>query len=40
MLEDENVGTQSYVSCGFMVAASKSRTERFWERPPDTDIVA
>lgn len=33
------MGTQSYVSCGFMVAASKSRNERFWERPPDSDIV-
>ena len=40
MLEDENLSGQPYVSCGFMIAASKSKSERFWERPPETDIVA
>lgn len=40
MLEDEKVSGQPYVGCGFMVAAAKSRTERFWERPADSDIVA
>jgi len=23
-----------------MIAAARSRTERFWERPPDSDIIA
>lgn len=40
MLEDEKISGQPYVSCGFMIAATKSRTERFWERPPENDIIA
>jgi hypothetical protein len=40
MLEDEKISGQPYVSCGFMIAATKSRTERFWERPTEADIIA
>lgn len=40
MLEDEKISGQPYVPCGFMIAATKSKTERFWQRPLDTDIVA
>lgn len=40
MLEDEKISGQPYVSCGFMIAATKSRTERFWERPSENDIIA
>lgn len=40
MLEDESLSGQSYVSCGYMISTSKSKNERFWERPAETDIVA
>ena len=40
MLEDENISGQPYVACGFMIASAKSRSERFWQRPSQNDIVA
>jgi calpain, invertebrate len=30
MLEDESLSGQPYVPCGYMLAASKSKSERFW----------
>ena len=40
MLEDEKLSNQPYIPCGFMIASAKSRTERFWERPQDPEIIA
>ena len=40
MLEDESLSGQPYVPCGFMLAASKSKSQRFWQRPAENDIVA
>ena len=40
MLEDDKLSGQPYVPCGFMVAAARSKSERFWERPPENDIIA
>jgi hypothetical protein len=28
-----------YIPCNFMVINTKSRTERIWERPYDSDII-
>ena len=40
MQEDEKISGQSYVPVSFMIATTKSRSERIWERPPDHDIIA
>jgi len=40
MQEDEKITGQHYVPCSFMICVSKSRTERIWERPPESEIIA
>jgi len=39
MLEDQKISKVPYIPCNFMVISTKSRTERIWERPDDTDII-
>lgn len=40
MQEDEKITGQPYAPVSFMIATTKSKTERIWERPADADIVA
>lgn len=39
MLEDERLTGVPYIPYNFMVVATKSRTERIWERPYPEDII-
>lgn len=40
MQEDEKICGQPYAPVSFMIATTKSRSERIWERPPEADIIA
>lgn len=40
MQEDEKITGQPYVPVSFMIATTKSRVERIWQRPPEGDIIA
>ena len=40
MQEDDKISGQNYAPVSFMIASTKSRTERIWERPPEEDIIA
>lgn len=39
MLEDERLTGVPYIPYNFMVVATKSKTERIWERPYPEDII-
>lgn len=40
MQQDLKITGQPYVPVSFMIATTKSKVERIWERPPETDIIA
>lgn len=40
MQADEKISGQPYVPVSFMIVATKSKSERVWERPPEADIIA
>lgn len=37
---DEKISGQPYVPVSFMIVTTKSKVERIWERPPESDIIA